>query len=214
MPLVVCPSHTMTKIVPLLVTDYCFLGDATWLSYYQETTTCWQCLHWWATLTITANFMQKSTMGRPTGISAATLSIDTSELGITEPVIHSVTVTYFKSHRETKPEDTSHSNSSKDPHEVNFGVPDDNSEHPDPDIALMMEAGSTSETSVNLYQTTSRNNPEDSHLHTCCHENLNQSQFNGVRNLPASEKGVLSWTRDWRVSSRSPVPRVIFDNND
>jgi hypothetical protein len=31
-------------------------------------------------------------------------------------------------------------------------------------IALMMEAASTSETSANLYQTTRRNNPEDSHL--------------------------------------------------
>jgi hypothetical protein len=33
-------------------------------------------------------------------------------------------------------------------------------------IALMMEAASTSETSVNVYQTTRRYNPEDSHLHT------------------------------------------------
>jgi hypothetical protein len=31
-------------------------------------------------------------------------------------------------------------------------------------IALMMEAVSTSETSVKFYQTTRRNNPEDSHL--------------------------------------------------
>jgi hypothetical protein len=31
--------------------------------------------------------------------------------------------------------------------------------------ALMMEAASTSETSVNFYQTTRHNNPEDSHLH-------------------------------------------------
>jgi hypothetical protein len=31
--------------------------------------------------------------------------------------------------------------------------------------ALMMEAASTSETSVNFYQATRRNNPEDSHLH-------------------------------------------------
>jgi hypothetical protein len=31
-------------------------------------------------------------------------------------------------------------------------------------IALMMEAASTSETSVNFYQTTLRNNPEDNHL--------------------------------------------------
>jgi hypothetical protein len=33
-------------------------------------------------------------------------------------------------------------------------------------IALMMEAVSTSETLVNFYQTTRRNIPEDSHLHT------------------------------------------------
>jgi hypothetical protein len=31
---------------------------------------------------------------------------------------------------------------------------------------VMMEAVSTSETSANFYQTTQRNNPEDSHLHT------------------------------------------------
>jgi hypothetical protein len=31
-------------------------------------------------------------------------------------------------------------------------------------IALMTEAANTSETSVNFYQTTRRNNPEDSHL--------------------------------------------------
>jgi hypothetical protein len=31
-------------------------------------------------------------------------------------------------------------------------------------IALKMKAASTSETSVNFYQTTRRNNPEDSHL--------------------------------------------------
>jgi hypothetical protein len=30
---------------------------------------------------------------------------------------------------------------------------------------LMTEAANTSETSVNFYQTTRRNNPEDSHLH-------------------------------------------------
>jgi hypothetical protein len=29
----------------------------------------------------------------------------------------------------------------------------------------MMEAASTPETSVNIYQTTRRSNPEDSHLH-------------------------------------------------
>jgi hypothetical protein len=39
-------------------------------------------------------------------------------------------------------------------------------------IALMMEAASTSEMSVNLNQTTWSYNPEDSHLHTCRHEDL------------------------------------------
>jgi hypothetical protein len=34
-------------------------------------------------------------------------------------------------------------------------------------VALMMEAGSTSETSVNFYQTAGRNNPEDSHFQGC-----------------------------------------------
>jgi hypothetical protein len=38
--------------------------------------------------------------------------------------------------------------------------------------ALMMEAASTSEASVNYYQTTQRNIPEDSHLHTRRRENL------------------------------------------
>jgi hypothetical protein len=32
-------------------------------------------------------------------------------------------------------------------------------------IALMMLVASTSETSVNFYQTARRNNPEDSHFH-------------------------------------------------
>jgi hypothetical protein len=39
-------------------------------------------------------------------------------------------------------------------------------------IALMMEAASTSETSVNFYQTTRRNIPEDTHLHTLSRQNL------------------------------------------
>jgi hypothetical protein len=32
-------------------------------------------------------------------------------------------------------------------------------------VALIMESASTSESSVNFYQTTQRNNPENSHLH-------------------------------------------------
>jgi hypothetical protein len=39
-------------------------------------------------------------------------------------------------------------------------------------IALMMEAVQTSETLVNSYQSTWRYNPEDSHLHSHCCENL------------------------------------------
>jgi glycyl-tRNA synthetase alpha subunit len=42
--------------------------------------------------------------------------------------------------------------------------------------ALMMEAVSTSETSVNFYQTTRGNIPEDSHLHTHRHQNLKSHQ--------------------------------------
>jgi hypothetical protein len=38
--------------------------------------------------------------------------------------------------------------------------------------ALMMEAAVATETSVNLYQTTRHNNPEDSHLHAFPLENL------------------------------------------
>jgi hypothetical protein len=44
-------------------------------------------------------------------------------------------------------------------------------------IALMMEAGSTSETRVNFYRTTRRNNPEDSHLHTRRRENLKSGKI-------------------------------------
>jgi hypothetical protein len=43
-------------------------------------------------------------------------------------------------------------------------------------ITLMIGAAGTSETSVNFYQTTLHNNPEDSHLHACRCENL-KSQF-------------------------------------
>jgi hypothetical protein len=39
-------------------------------------------------------------------------------------------------------------------------------------IALMMEAVSTSKTSINFYRTTRRNKPEDSHLHAYRRENL------------------------------------------
>jgi hypothetical protein len=45
--------------------------------------------------------------------------------------------------------------------------------------APMMESVSTSETSVNFYQTTRRNIPEDRHLHTRRRENL-KSQLTDI----------------------------------
>jgi hypothetical protein len=47
-------------------------------------------------------------------------------------------------------------------------------------IALMKEAARTSETSVNFYQTTRRNIPEDSNLHTRRCENLKSYLVNRV----------------------------------
>jgi hypothetical protein len=47
----------------------------------------------------------------------------------------------------------------------------------DPLIALMMEVANSSETSVNLGQTTWRNIREDSHLHSRCRENLKSHQI-------------------------------------
>jgi ribosomal protein L18E len=44
-------------------------------------------------------------------------------------------------------------------------------------IALMMEAASISETSVNFYQITRRYKPEDSHLRTHRRENLKSHKF-------------------------------------
>lgn len=41
----------------------------------------------------------------------------------------------------------------------------------------MVEAGSTSEMSVNLYQTTQQNNLEDGHLHIHCHEKQQSFEF-------------------------------------
>jgi hypothetical protein len=51
-------------------------------------------------------------------------------------------------------------------------------------IALMMEAASTSEKSVNFYQTTRCNNPEDSHLRTRCYrENLKSHILTFIANF-------------------------------
>jgi hypothetical protein len=49
-------------------------------------------------------------------------------------------------------------------------------------IALMMEAASTSETSVNFYQTARRNIPEDSHLHDLLSSLSSPCHFNRIPN--------------------------------
>jgi hypothetical protein len=54
-------------------------------------------------------------------------------------------------------------------------------------IALMMETASTSETSRNFYQTTRRNNPEDSHLRTHRRENLKSQRGRLKRRLTLCE---------------------------
>jgi hypothetical protein len=43
-------------------------------------------------------------------------------------------------------------------------------------IALTMEEAGTSEMYVSFYQTTRRDNPDDSHLRTCHRENLKSHQ--------------------------------------
>jgi hypothetical protein len=48
------------------------------------------------------------------------------------------------------------------------------------DSTLMMETAGACKTLVNFYRITQHRNPEDSHFHTCCYENL-KSQNNNVR---------------------------------
>jgi hypothetical protein len=61
----------------------------------------------------------------------------------------------------------------------------------------MMEAAGTSETSVNFYQTTRRNNPEDIHLHICCRDNkkshLTGKEFCVRRNQNGPESVISIW---------------------
>jgi hypothetical protein len=44
-------------------------------------------------------------------------------------------------------------------------------------ISQMFKVASTSVTSVSFYQTRRRNNPEDSHIHARCRENLQANRF-------------------------------------
>jgi hypothetical protein len=47
-------------------------------------------------------------------------------------------------------------------------------------IGVTMAAASTSETSVNFFQTTQRKNPEDSHLYTRRRENLKSHELTQI----------------------------------
>jgi hypothetical protein len=64
-----------------------------------------------------------------------------------------------------------------------------------PVIALLMEAAGTSETSINFYQTTRRNNLEDSHLHTRRHENLKSHQEIKFKKRKATQSSVRNETQ-------------------
>jgi hypothetical protein len=61
----------------------------------------------------------------------------------------------------------------------------------------MMEAANTSETLVNFYQTTRRNKPEDSHLHTRRRENLKSHIIYSPRMaiLPRMLYNIYSWNK-------------------
>jgi hypothetical protein len=50
-------------------------------------------------------------------------------------------------------------------------------------MAMRMKAASKSEMSVNFYQTTRRNKPVDSHLHTRRRENLKSHEYNLHRHI-------------------------------
>jgi hypothetical protein len=74
------------------------------------------------------------------------------------------------------------------------------------EIDLKIEAASTSETSINFYQTTLRNNPEDSHLHTRRRENLKSYKGRNCRNILAAR---YAW--DWNVIFSSRI--VVADHS-
>jgi hypothetical protein len=59
-------------------------------------------------------------------------------------------------------------------------------------ISLMMEAATTSETSVNFYQTTRCYNPDDSYLHTHRRENLKSYTVMNLRVLNELDKRLIS----------------------
>jgi hypothetical protein len=60
-------------------------------------------------------------------------------------------------------------------------------------IVIIMEAARISETSVNAYQTTRRNNPEDSHLHVRRLQNLKSDDVSLVSQSTRHENVWLAW---------------------
>jgi mannose/fructose-specific phosphotransferase system component IIA len=68
-------------------------------------------------------------------------------------------------------------------------------------ITLMMEAASTSETSANFYQTTRRNIPEDSHLHTRRREQLKSQEDDSSIEL-------MKWK--WRGKSLTCFKKTVL----
>jgi hypothetical protein len=78
------------------------------------------------------------------------------------------------------------------------------------DGRLMMEAASTSEMSVNFYQTARRNNPEDSHLHQRVHKSpqlvpfLKQLNSVNIRSISLRSILIVSY------QLRSGLPSGLF----
>jgi hypothetical protein len=73
-------------------------------------------------------------------------------------------------------------------------------------IALMMEAARTSETLVNLYQTTRCYNPEDSHLHTHRRENLKSYRLSSLTLLITWGRVLFKEVIVFNLIEKSPPP--------
>jgi hypothetical protein len=71
-------------------------------------------------------------------------------------------------------------------------------------IILMIEAASTSDASINLYQTARRNNPEDSHLHNLIILQLLPLEVEAAEHKNTSLRGNLD---DTEFCSRGPPAR-------
>jgi hypothetical protein len=71
-------------------------------------------------------------------------------------------------------------------------------------LALKMEAASTSETSLNFYQATRRNNPEDSHLQVCVSQADYSTKLNN-RQLYNSKCNKAKLFPNGRIISSAPL---------